>query len=74
MRAKETNSDDNLIATCLIVDSYTTKKIRAQEEATEKASGDTVMEADEQDKEYPTLIRLTCGTKTKLSTQVMLTI
>lgn len=50
--------------------SYTTKKIKAAEEASEKASGDAVMDADDKDKEYPTLVRLTSGTKTKLSTLV----
>ncbi|KAI7818531.1 signal recognition particle, SRP9/SRP14 subunit [Gamsiella multidivaricata] len=50
--------------------SYSTKKIREAEEASEKATGDTVMKADAQDKEYSTLIRLTSGTKTKLSTLV----
>jgi len=52
------------------VDSYSTKKIKAAEEASEKASGDSVMDTDDKDKEYPTLIRLTSGTKTKLSTLV----
>lgn len=52
------------------IDSYTTKKIKAAEEASEKASGDAVMDADDKDKEYPTLVRLTSGTKTKLSTLV----
>lgn len=52
------------------IDSYTTKKIKAGEEASEKASGDAVMGADDKDKEYPTLVRLTSGTKTKLSTLV----
>ncbi|ORZ06285.1 signal recognition particle, SRP9/SRP14 subunit [Lobosporangium transversale] len=49
---------------------YTTKKIRAAEEAEEKAAGDTVMKVDEQDQEYPTIVRVSCGTKTKLSTLV----
>ncbi|KAG0301543.1 RNA-binding signal recognition particle subunit srp14 [Dissophora globulifera] len=49
---------------------YSTKKTRAAEEATERATGDTVMDADEKDKEYSTLIRLSSGTKTKLSTHV----
>ncbi|KAI1300080.1 RNA-binding signal recognition particle subunit srp14 [Mortierella claussenii] len=48
--------------------SYTTKKIKAAEEASEQATGDSVMKTDDQDKEYPTLIRLQCGTKIKLST------
>ncbi|KAF9548640.1 RNA-binding signal recognition particle subunit srp14 [Mortierella hygrophila] len=50
--------------------SYTTKKIKAAEESSEKASGDAVMSTDDKDKEYPTLVRLTSGTKTKLSTLV----
>ncbi|KAF9996629.1 RNA-binding signal recognition particle subunit srp14 [Entomortierella chlamydospora] len=49
---------------------YSTKKIRAAEEAAETAAGDSVMKTDEKDKEYPTMVRLTHGTKTKLSTLV----
>ncbi|KAF8924764.1 RNA-binding signal recognition particle subunit srp14 [Dissophora ornata] len=49
---------------------YSTKKIRAEEETSEKATGDTLMGTDDNDKEYATLIRLTSGTKTKLSTLV----
>lgn len=52
------------------LDTYSTKKIRAEEEATEKASGDTIMATDSQDKEYPTMVRLASGTKTKASTLV----
>jgi signal recognition particle subunit SRP14 len=55
------------------LDTYSTKKIRAEEEATEKASGDTVMAADSKDKEYPTMVRLASGTKTKASTLVRIT-
>ncbi|KAF9931243.1 hypothetical protein FBU30_010568 [Linnemannia zychae] len=50
--------------------SYTTRKIRAAEEASENASGDSVMATDDKDKEYPTLVRLNSGTKTKFSTLV----
>ncbi|KAG0043981.1 RNA-binding signal recognition particle subunit srp14 [Gryganskiella cystojenkinii] len=49
---------------------YSTKKIRAAEEAAEKASGDAIMSTDPQDKEYPTLVRLSSGSKTKVSTLV----
>ncbi|KAF9351032.1 hypothetical protein BGX26_010860 [Mortierella sp. AD094] len=52
----------------LQLDTYSTKKTRAAEEASEKATGDSVMETDEKDKEYSTLVRLTHGTQTKLST------
>jgi len=54
----------------LIADNYSTKKIRAAEEAAETSSGDAVMAADSQDKEYPTMVRLSSGTKTKVSTLV----
>ncbi|KAG0256186.1 RNA-binding signal recognition particle subunit srp14 [Mortierella polycephala] len=69
-KAFEDSKASNSVYLTMKRNSYTTRKIRAQEEAAERSSGDTVMKADEQDKEYPTLVRLTCGTKTKLSTQV----
>ncbi|KAI8358908.1 signal recognition particle, SRP9/SRP14 subunit [Mortierella sp. GBAus27b] len=49
---------------------YSTKKIRAAEEASENATGDSLMKTDDKDKEYATLVRLTMGTQTKISTQV----
>ncbi|KAF9434420.1 hypothetical protein BGZ76_008052 [Entomortierella beljakovae] len=51
-------------------DSKTVKSIRAAEEAVEKVAGDTVMETDDKDKEYATVVRLASGTKTKFSTLV----
>ncbi|KAF9353882.1 RNA-binding signal recognition particle subunit srp14 [Mortierella sp. NVP85] len=49
---------------------YSTKKTRAAEEASEHATGDEVMKTDDKDKEYPTMVRLTMGTQTKISTLV----
>ncbi|KAK3817414.1 MAG: signal recognition particle, SRP9/SRP14 subunit [Benniella sp.] len=49
---------------------YSTKKTRAAEEASEHATGDEVMQTDDKDKEYPTIVRLTMGTQTKISTLV----
>ncbi|KAF9421937.1 RNA-binding signal recognition particle subunit srp14 [Podila epigama] len=50
---------------------HSTKKSRAALEATEAASGDSVMDTvNDADKEYPTLVRLECGNLKKLSTHV----
>ncbi|KAF9939677.1 hypothetical protein BGZ65_009770 [Modicella reniformis] len=49
---------------------YSTRKIREAEEASETATGDSAMKTDDKDKEYPTMVRLAMGTKTKISTLV----
>ncbi|KAF9206670.1 hypothetical protein BGZ49_002031 [Haplosporangium sp. Z 27] len=69
-KAFEDTKSKNSVFLTMKRHTYSTKKIRKAEEASEKATGDSVMDVDEKDKEYPTMVRLTSGTKTKLSTLV----
>ncbi|KAF9110029.1 hypothetical protein BGX27_006866 [Mortierella sp. AM989] len=69
-KAFEDSKSKNTVYLTMKRHTYSTKKIRAAEEASEKATGDSLMEANAKDKEYPTMVRLSMGTKTKLSTLV----